>query len=83
MLDILSFRKMISPTILQLLFWAAVVGNLYGVYVLLRLEHWAWPLALIFGLLVIRVVFERAILAFRTHDRLGEIASLLADKKDP
>ncbi len=78
--DILTFRRMISPIVLQILFWGAVGGTLYGTYVLVMLNHWAWPLALFFGVLVCRVVFEMAILAFRTYDRLGEIRDALADR---
>jgi len=64
---------MISPVILQVLFWAGIGGVLYGTWVLFDLGHWAWPLPLIFGTLAVRVIFEMAILAFRSYDRLGEI----------
>ena len=33
----------------------------------------------VFGGLVTRVIFERAILAFQTYERLNEIAGVLAD----
>lgn len=75
--DVLTFRKMVSPFVLQILFWAGIGGTLYGTYVLIELEHWAWWLALVFGLLLTRVIFERAILSFRTYDRLTEIAIAL------
>jgi len=71
--EIFTFRRMIAPVIIQVLFWGAIGGVLYGTYVLIKLDHWAWPLSLIFGTLVVRVIFETAILAFRTYDRLGEI----------
>ena len=71
--DILTFRRMVSPIILQILFWCAIGGTLYGAYVLYNLGNWAWPFPLIFGTLLVRVIFEAAILAFRTYDRLGEI----------
>ena len=74
---ILSFQRMISPLLLQMLFWAGIGGVLYGTYVLLKLEQWAWWIALIFGSLLTRVVIERAILSFRSYDRLVEIASSL------
>lgn len=77
-IEILTFERMISPILLQLLFWAGIAGTLYGTYVLIRLENWAWWLALIFGVLVTRVIFEFAILAFRAFDRLNEIRDLLA-----
>ncbi len=78
--DLLVFRRMISPIILQVLFWGAIGGTLYGTYVLIELEHWAWPLSLVFGTLAVRVIFETAILAFRAYDRLGEIRDELSHR---
>ena len=77
---ILSFRKMISPLLLQILFWGGIGGVLYGTWVLVKLENWAWWMALVFGTLLTRVIFERAILSFRSYDRLDEIAALLREK---
>jgi len=76
--DILTFERMISPFLLQILFWAGIGGTLYGTYDLIRLEHWAWWMALIFGVVVTRVIFEFSILAFRAFDRLNEIRDLIA-----
>lgn len=74
---VLSFQKMASPVLLQILFWAGIGGVLFGTYVLIRLEHWGWWVALIFGTLLTRVIFERGVLSFRAYDRLDEIASSL------
>ena len=79
---IVTFKTMISPLILQLLFWAGIGGCLYGTYVLIRLGDWAWPFPLILGPLVVRVIFERAIIAFRSYDRLTEIGQALAARPD-
>ena len=76
--DILFFRRMVAPFVLQILFWAGIGGTLYGTWVLILLGNWAWPLAPIFGILGTRVFFESAILAFRTYDRLCEIRDALA-----
>ncbi|MGI9433685.1 MAG: hypothetical protein ACR2Q4_02445 [Geminicoccaceae bacterium] len=75
--QVLTFRRMIAPVVLQILFWAGIGGTLYGTYVLIHLGHWAWWMALIFGTLVTRVIFEGMILLFRTYDRLGEIRDAL------
>lgn len=75
--QILIFRRMIAPLVLQILFWAGIGGTLYGAYVLIRLDNWAWIMALVFGTLATRVVFEGAIQLFRTYDRLGEIRDAL------
>jgi hypothetical protein len=69
---------MVSPMLLQILFWGAIGGTLYGSAILYSRGHWAWPFPLIFGTLTVRVIFETAILAFRTYDRLGEIRDQLS-----
>lgn len=76
-LDVLIFRRMISPFVLQLLFWAGIGGVLYGTYILYSRDHWAWPVSLFFGTLLTRVLFERAILSFEAYGRLHEISTKL------
>lgn len=76
-IQVLSFQKMVSPVLLQILFWGGIGGVFYGTYVLLTLGQWAWWIALVFGSLLVRVLFERAILSFRSYDRLDEISSVL------
>ena len=39
--ELLVFRRMISPIILQVLFWGGIGGTLYGTYVLVKLDNWA------------------------------------------
>lgn len=72
--DILRFRTMVAPYILEALFWAGIGGTLYGSWWLFQHDHWLWWVALIFGSLVTRVVFEFGLLAFRSYDRLMEIS---------
>lgn len=79
-IDVLLFRHMIAPTILQALFWAGVGGTIYGSWVLYSLGNWAWPLALVFGALSTRVIFEFGILIFRSYERLCEIRDLLKSR---
>jgi len=71
--EVLVFKKMISPLLLQILFWGAIGGTFYGTFVLIILDQWAWPLALVFGTLTVRVLFEGFILAFRSYERMGEV----------
>lgn len=75
---VLRFRVMIAPYILEVLFWCGFAGTLYGSYVLFTRGHWAWWVALVFGTLVTRLIFEFALLAFRSYDRLVEIRDALA-----
>ena len=75
--DVLSFRRTVSPYLLQVLFWAGIGGVLYGSWILFERDHWAWWISLVFGSLVTQVLFERAILAFQTYERMNEIAAKL------
>lgn len=81
LLDLLRFRKLIAPYILEVLFWAAIAGTLYGSYWLFVHDHWAWWAALVFGTLLTRLIFEFALLAFRSYDRLVEIRDALAESQ--
>lgn len=83
--DILRFRTMIAPYVLELLFWSGIAGTLYGAFWLFSHDHWAWWVALVFGTLLTRLVFEFAMLAFRSYDRLVEVRDALKrmDARDP
>lgn len=81
--DLLRFRKLIAPYILELLFWSAIGGTVYGSYWLFMHDHWAWWLALVFGALLTRLIFEFALLAFRSYDRLVEIRNALVVDRSP
>lgn len=77
LIDVLAFRRMVAPILLQILFWGGIGGTVYGAYVLFTLGNWAWWIALVGGICGTRVIFEVAILAFRIFDRLGEIHETL------
>ena len=55
-------------------------GTVYGSYWLFIHDHWAWWVALIFGTVLTRVLFEFALLAFRSYDRLVEVRDALRTK---
>ena len=75
--DVLRFRKMVAPYILEFLFWVAIAGNIYGAGWLFARDHWAWWIALLFGTLVIRLIFELGLLAFRQYACLADIRRAL------
>lgn len=78
MLDLLLFRKMIAPTLLQFLFWPAVGASVYySLQLILNGNPIGW-VPLLVGTLFVRVVFELWILLFRIYERLGEIQLALA-----
>lgn len=75
--DVLRFRIMVAPYILEFLFWSAITGTIYGAYWLFIHENWAWWIALVFGTLLTRVIFEFGLLAFRSYERLVEVRNAL------
>lgn len=79
-LNMLSFRKMLSPYLLQVLSRTGIGGVCYGTRVLLQRDHRASWVALLFGTLVARVLFEKMLLSFQAYDRLNEIGDALKNR---
>ncbi len=73
----LLFKNLIMPYALQILFWAAIGGVLYGSWWLFTKGNWAWIMSLIFGTLGVRLVFEAILLRYQTYVTLREIKELL------
>ena len=67
------FRKFMMPFALQFLFWAGIGGVLYGSWWLFNHDNWAWIMALIFGTILTRLIFESFILRYQTYICLKEI----------
>ena len=74
MSEFLSFRKMITPIIIQVLFWLGIV-----VVVIASLAHmftqsfFAGLLMLVLGPILVRVYCELLIVIFKIHDCLQAI----------
>ena len=76
--EFLTFRRMIGPFLLQILFWgAAVMTVAFGLREIDSGDKLIGWTALIFGVLALRVLFELVLLAFRMYDRLGQIKNVL------
>ncbi len=75
--DYLAFRQFITPHALQILFWAAIGGVLYGSWWLYAHDNWAWIMSLVFGTLMTRLIFESLILKYQTYLCLRDIRSKL------
>ncbi len=65
------------PYALQVLFWAGIGGTLYGTWWLYTHENWAWIMALVFGILLTRLIFESFILRYQTYLCLQDIRTKL------
>lgn len=75
--DFLTFRKLLTPYLLQVMFWGGIGGTLYGTYWLFVHDNWAWIMALVFGTMATRLIFESLILRFRTYEALTQISRKL------
>ena len=71
--EYLRFERFIMPVALEILFWAGIAGTLYGAWWLYRHDNWAWIMALVFGVLLTRLIFESFILRYRTYIVINEI----------
>ena len=76
-IDYLLFKKFVTPVALQLLFWGGIGGTLYGTWWLYSHGNWAWIMALVFGTLITRLIFESFILRYQIYIRLTEISDKL------
>ena len=61
------------PYVLQVMFWSGIGGTLYGTWWLYTNDNWAWVMALIFGTLVTRLIFENFFIRYQTYLCLKEI----------
>jgi hypothetical protein len=82
LLDVLLFRRMLAPVLLQLLFWAAIGGTIYGALWLYRHDSAVWWVALVCGTLMCRILFEFGIIAFRSYEALCAVRDSLADQRE-
>ena len=88
--DFLKFRKMITPAIIQILFWIGVVLCIIGgLYVMVAsvfgsgniMTFFGGLLFLVIGPVGVRIYCELLILFFRMNETLTEIKNGLASKK--
>lgn len=88
--DFLKFRKMITPIIIQVLFWVGVAVTVIGALVMMGTSFGRYGggagtflgglVFLVLGPVVVRIYCELLILLFRMNDTLTEIKDGLAKK---
>lgn len=85
MSDFWSFRKMVTPVIIQILFWVGVIACVIGGIAMIAMGSQYYGskttlqgvLLLIFGPLAVRVYCEILIVFFRINETLTEIKHVL------
>ncbi len=90
MRDFLAFRTMITPVVIQILFWVGVaLCIIFGIgYILVGSRYGAAGpfyglMLIIFGPLVVRIYCEILIIFFRINETLTEIKHDLDDRRTP
>lgn len=88
--DFLKFKKMITPVIIQVLFWVGVAGSVLGGLIMMGMSFGQYGggagtfltglLMVIIGPVSVRIYCELLILFFRMNETLTEIKSGLAKK---
>jgi hypothetical protein len=81
MKDFITFRKMIAPILLKILFWPALAANIFFSVWLIVEGNWIGIVPLFVGSLFIRVIFEIFLLLFTMNENLFEIRRSLRDMK--
>jgi hypothetical protein len=85
--DYLSFRKMITPSLIQVVFWLFEVLNLiFWIRFIVGLRYDAWSVifglvGLVVGALSVRVFLEILMVLFRIHGRVSAIDKKLGEKE--
>jgi len=74
--EFLSFRRFVTPAVIQVVFWLLILANLFYSIYLMTNGGWAILIgfiAIFLGSLMIRVYCELVILLFRIYDSLRGI----------
>jgi hypothetical protein len=76
--EYLSFRKMITPLLIQVFFWIGVVVAVISALVMMvKGSFFVGLVALVVGPLIVRIECELLILLFRMYDELASIRQAL------
>ena len=85
MSEFLTFRKMVTPFVIQLLFWLGLLGVIGTAIFMMTVgdEPLIGVLTLILGPLVVRIYAELMIVAFRIHSSLNELVKISRASSTP
>ena len=79
--DLIFLRKMITPTIIQIIYWVAeALVILVALYTLIKASFLQGLIMLVLGPIAVRVYCELLILLFKMNDSLSDIRNAVAKK---
>lgn len=71
--EFLTFRRMVTPVVIQVIFWLGIAGVITTGLVAIGTNATEGVAMIVFGPLVIRIYCELLIVFFRINDHLNEI----------
>jgi len=72
--DVLFFDKMLTPTVIAVVYWLALIGVVVGgIVVMISQSFFGGLLTIVFGALFARIWCELVIVLFKVNDALQEI----------
>lgn len=74
--DFLYFRKMLTPIVIQIVFWIGVVTSFIGGIVMMFDNFLQGLLAAILGPIFVRIFTELIIVTFKINDSLTDIRNV-------
>lgn len=79
--DFVFLRKMITPTIIQIIYWVAeVIAILFSLYILIKASFIMGLVYLILLPISVRVYCEILIIIFKMNESLSDIRTAVAKK---
>ena len=79
--DLLSFRRMLAPVIIQVLFWVLTIFMVVvAFWAMAHQGFWRGFWVLVLGPVSVRIIAEIIILLFRINETITEIKNLFAGK---
>ncbi|MCP1728185.1 hypothetical protein J2T60_002185 [Natronospira proteinivora] len=75
MQEYLTFKKMITPAFIQIIFWIGVAGIVIAGLLAMDQSVFGGLLGIVVGLLVWRIYCELMLILFKIYERLGEISN--------
>ena len=74
--DFLYFREMLTPLVIQIVFWIGVVSSFIGGIVMMFDSFLQGLLAAILGPIMVRIFTELIIVTFKINDSLTDIRNV-------
>jgi hypothetical protein len=77
--DFLAFRKFVTPIVIQVIFWIAIVGTVIVAFVVMKDSPIGGLAILVLGPLYVRVVTELMIVTFSLYNSVHHLDQVLTN----